>query len=524
MRKQEIEALLLKLKKFNKDTSRDFIQYPATEERSELFIFKLYDNGRPQENQFIVIDTDKDKLAEGGNGKVYKGSRLAVLGDGKGLQFSESIDGNPEFVIKQIRGVSHPTTFHEIDQESKMIAQFQYDPHAHLYDARSETEFDDVFVSMAHAGNTLTEFLGIDNFDEFVNKNQSVPNLDLTAEQRLTIFRDTLFELQNMHAVSLKNPQSVTHRDIKPDNIFIKKLDNEKFNVKLGDFGTATSININDDSVISKSSTSKKANGTKLFFPPEFQNQEVSTASDVYAMVPVAVMLFGGNPFADKISSMNTKGPFSYDFINEKFSDFSKINLPRLEWSENNSLDLNAQVTKALSLMQKPSPQERPQADELLKFFNAAVKAATLTSIKEQDQMSDEDFSDQYGDTCQQLADQMDEALQQAEMRQLKAEEEILTTRLMKTVSSYFAIKHQLVGQSTKVTTELLEQNIMHAKEGLARRLRPGNSVEALKHNREILQQNIDQFSQLAREECQKIQGIDPEENDNSSEPTKPGL
>ena len=49
------------------------------------------------------------------------------------------------------------------------------------------------------------------------------------------------------------------HRDIKPHNIYITKLDNDKNSIKLGNFGCAIKINENDSDSI----------GTVLYNAPE---------------------------------------------------------------------------------------------------------------------------------------------------------------------------------------------------------------------------------------------------------------
>lgn len=66
--------------------------------------------------------------------------------------------------------------------------------------------------------------------------------------------------------------KKVVHRDIKPDNIFIKKDGNTSV-YKLGDFGFAVKKQINDDIV-----------GTPIFMSPElFREEKYGSEVDVWA-------------------------------------------------------------------------------------------------------------------------------------------------------------------------------------------------------------------------------------------------
>lgn len=92
------------------------------------------------------------------------------------------------------------------------------------------------------------------------------------------------------------NYHNVTHRDMKPDNVFIKKMmtDKEGNNMvtfKLGDFGFAV-----------KSDKNRQIAGTYPYMAPEmYKLEEYGNEVDVWALGVIAnELLFGENPFIGK--------------------------------------------------------------------------------------------------------------------------------------------------------------------------------------------------------------------------------
>jgi serine/threonine protein kinase len=99
-----------------------------------------------------------------------------------------------------------------------------------------------------------------------------------------------------VRALDFLNYHKITHRDLKPDNVFIKKMmtDKEGNNMvtfKLGDFGFAV-----------KSDKNKQIAGTYPYMSPEmYKLEEYGNEVDVWALgVITNELLFGENPFIGK--------------------------------------------------------------------------------------------------------------------------------------------------------------------------------------------------------------------------------
>jgi serine/threonine protein kinase len=96
-------------------------------------------------------------------------------------------------------------------------------------------------------------------------------------------------------ALTTAHDKGILHRDLKPDNVMLQNLGHGEQQVKVIDFGIAKIKN----SVIAPTTQTSIAAGTVAYMAPEqLRGDELSSATDVYAMAEVAYeMLTGRKPF-----------------------------------------------------------------------------------------------------------------------------------------------------------------------------------------------------------------------------------
>jgi serine/threonine protein kinase len=121
---------------------------------------------------------------------------------------------------------------------------------------------------------------------------------------------------QLLTGLSFAHSSKIIHRDIKPENIFV----DEKFNLKIGDFGLAFSVG--DKFVTQKASIV----GTPAYMSPEqVQGQELDEKSDLFSVGVVAYELLTGNSLfvSDDLNSTINK-ILNFDSDELEFSDIDE--------------------------------------------------------------------------------------------------------------------------------------------------------------------------------------------------------
>lgn len=169
-----------------------------------------------------------------------------------------------------------------------------------------------------------------------------------TEEEAWVLLRDVASGLAWLHSM---NPP-VIHQDIKPDNIMI----GENGEYMITDFGVSTHLR----STLRKSlSSAFSSAGTIAYMAPERFGKDNTPimANDVYSLgATVFEMLTGDTPFGDDGGLVQKKG----------------ADVPELKG------EYSDQLKKTLSKCLKLNPWERPTAEQLATYADAAVRGEKI--------------------------------------------------------------------------------------------------------------------------------------------------
>jgi len=118
----------------------------------------------------------------------------------------------------------------------------------------------------------------------------------IRSQSKLSYDLAKFFAAEIVNAIEYIHSQSIVHRDIKPENIII----NEKFHLKIADFGTALHIGKHFDLKEKKFMDGEKCNtsfvGTAEYISPEMVDQECcSYAADLWALGCIIYEFFSWN-------------------------------------------------------------------------------------------------------------------------------------------------------------------------------------------------------------------------------------
>jgi eukaryotic-like serine/threonine-protein kinase len=215
------------------------------------------------------------KVAEGGMGAIYKAKHPTL---------------NRTVILKRLTLKKNAAITERFKREAELMIDFRNDNIVQVYDHFKEG--NSYYIAM--------EYVDGVSLGELIEKKRYIPN-----EIAMLLFREICKALKYAH------DKTVIHRDIKPENVLISK-DGE---VKLTDFGIATSKDTEDDGLTSAGMTL----GTPAYMSPEqiSNTKSVDKRADIYSMgVVLYKMLTGKSPFPsnftpDAISQIN-RGEYIY--------------------------------------------------------------------------------------------------------------------------------------------------------------------------------------------------------------------
>ncbi|ELP86770.1 serine/threonine protein kinase MST4, putative [Entamoeba invadens IP1] len=152
-------------------------------------------------------------------------------------------------------------TIDELEKEVNMLDKFRSKYMAHLYGAMFITNKVCVVTELAQYG-SLQDLI------------KHKMNDEVDMKMRVKIL------LKASNVISYLYSNNILHRDIKPDNILVFRLNlNNKANAKLTDFGTSRNVNM-----LMTNMTFTKGVGTPKYMAPEIMNKKhYKKPADVYS-------------------------------------------------------------------------------------------------------------------------------------------------------------------------------------------------------------------------------------------------
>jgi serine/threonine-protein kinase len=217
-----------------------------------------------------------ERLGEGGMGEVWRG-RHAMLARPAAIKLirREALQiQDPVFVDTLLR---------RFEREAQATAMLRSPHTVELYDFGT-TDDGSFYYVMEH----LT---GMDLHDLVADHGAIRP------ARAINILRQVCLSLDEAHAAGL------THRDIKPNNIFLCSYGREDDFVKVLDFGLVKEQSDVGDSMLTEADA---ITGTPAFMAPEqARGKDVDERTDIYAVGCVAYWLLVGHfPFRGTVSEM----------------------------------------------------------------------------------------------------------------------------------------------------------------------------------------------------------------------------
>ncbi|MEM1438703.1 MAG: serine/threonine-protein kinase [Pseudomonadota bacterium] len=229
----------------------------------------LLARAQASDNDLIGTEIDRWRLLErigsGGMGVVF---------------LAERTDGNLEqrAALKIIkRGMDTDHVVQRFRQERQILAKLEHPNIARVYDGGVTVDGRPYFVMEHVDGLPITTYCD-------TNK--------LGIEQRLKLFQRVC------DAVHAAHRNLIVHRDLKPSNIMVT----DEGELKLLDFGIAKSLEETDDPGLTK--TGLNVHTPAYAAPEQLLNEDVTTATDVYALgVILYELLAGRRPYEIKRSA-----------------------------------------------------------------------------------------------------------------------------------------------------------------------------------------------------------------------------
>ncbi len=184
---------------------------------------------------------------------------------------------------------------------------------------------------------------------------------DFVSTNKLSEFQVIYIMFQIFSAINYCHKMNILHRDLKPDNILIKKNEDGLCRVKICDFGTS--------SIFKKGQNHKEIIGTLCYMAPEVFKEKYNQKCDLWSCgVIMYILLTGKSPFIGRDD----------DQIIEKIL-FNSYNTDLIK-------KYNRHTKELLSKLLEKDPKKRISADEALnhKVFYIHKTKEILNEIQDE--------------------------------------------------------------------------------------------------------------------------------------------
>lgn len=130
--------------------------------------------------------------------------------------------------------------------------------------------------------------LNIDNPILFIQMELCDKNFyDIIKDDNISINQKLLYYYQILQGIQYLHHINIMHRDIKPSNILLKKIDNNKYKIKIGDLGMAKLYN-NKQIILYTDNDENKNNsieiGSIIYNAPEIESGNYDNKIDIYSL------------------------------------------------------------------------------------------------------------------------------------------------------------------------------------------------------------------------------------------------
>lgn len=273
----------------------------------------------------------RKELGEGGCGKVFEGRRYTLKNGTYQIE-------QRAYAVKEINS--------QRDQCEFKLMQLAYG--------------EDKCFQATHAGR---EYLGMPLFgDDLFKWRQKNP----AVNERYKILSFFFTELARLHEMG------IIHGDLKLENIVFKdqKQGDQKQEAKVAiiDFGFSHKLN-------GKQTEVKEGGYTPGHMPPEFFNQKISKASDIFTSALVVIQLLGLGATPHK-RILATDSKFHSQAFTKNHDKY--LSLLPFSWNEQKT-----QIDEFLQSMQSQDPTKRPSARACADFFNSLTSTTQDSNNQE---------------------------------------------------------------------------------------------------------------------------------------------
>ncbi|KAL6140385.1 hypothetical protein ACLB2K_058685 [Fragaria x ananassa] len=269
-------------------------------------------------------------LGRGGQGTVYKG----MLADGKIVAVKKSL-------------LANGSELRQFINEIVILSQIIHRNVVKLWGCCLETEVPLLVYEFIPNG-TLSHYIQHENED-----------FPLTWGIRLRVAKEVAGALSYLHSAATT---PIYHRDIKSSNILL----DDKYTVKVADFGTSRSVSIDKTHL-----TLSQVQGTFGYLDPEyFQTSQFTDKSDVYSFGVVLAELLTGKKPIFQTKSQETMSLSHYFLVSMEENRLSDILDARVMNSEKKEVMAVANLAmRCLNMKGKERPAMKEVVAELEAIF-----------------------------------------------------------------------------------------------------------------------------------------------------------